>query len=167
MDYPGVSIPGRELLEPYNQKDLEHLLFVVWLNNIQRHSGLASDNSLWDLITASDQEFERAVAASRDEHVKHGKGDIVLNYKKWANRKYRNKDQEAYISYLEKQQANYRVCFILIFLTASLPLQTPKNYKRLNATFLNRLMLSEESSKFLETMTRQTITFSTQQEINS
>jgi hypothetical protein len=108
MDYPGTYIPAKECLEPY-YKDNEHLLLVVFLNNIQRNALLAGDNSLWDLITASDQEFDRAVQASRDEHVKHAKGDIVLNYKKWAARKFRNKDQENFIAYLEKLQANYRV----------------------------------------------------------
>lgn len=108
IDYPGIFIPAKELLEPY-LKDVEHLLVFLFLTNLQRNPTLANDNSFWDFLTASDQEFGRAVQESRDEHVKHAKGDIVLNYKKWSVRKYRNKDQEKFISYLEKLQFNYKV----------------------------------------------------------
>jgi hypothetical protein len=109
LDYPGHYIPAKELLEAYtNLKDSEHLLVLVFLTKIQRHPVLANDNSLWDLLTASDQEFDRSVQASRDELLKHQKGDIYLNYKKWAPKKFRNREQESYITYLEKLQQNYR-----------------------------------------------------------
>ncbi|KAL0487647.1 Rnf8 [Acrasis kona] len=108
MDHPGIYIPAKELLEPYKEPNQEHLTLLTFLVEVQRNAALNESPSLWDFLTATEQEFERSISESRDDHVKHSKGDIVLNYKKWAPKKFRNPSQEPLIVNFERIQACYR-----------------------------------------------------------
>jgi len=77
--------------------------------DLQRNAALTDDASLWDFLTANESEFERTISETRDEQTRHAKGDIVLNYKKWQPKKFRNSTQEALILHLEKLQNNYKI----------------------------------------------------------